>query len=231
MIYLRSSAFYLGLALSTIPYLFVALLVLVLPAKSRSRIIAGWAIFVTWWLKITCRLEHKLINPQNILQEPCVFASNHSSTWETIVTQTFLPTLAWVLKKELLRIPFFGWGLWATKPIAIDRQDGASAMEQVLAQGVEKFSEGRHVLIFPEGTRTQYGTTGFYKLGAAKLARAGDVVIVPIAHDAGKYWSTDSWLIKPGIIQCVVGSAITVGEKSDKDVMQEIKDWIVSQQL
>lgn len=231
MIYLRSILFYLGEGISTIPFLFIAMFALLFPAKTRSQMIAGWAVFVTWWLKVTCGLKHELINPENILDDPCVFASNHSSTWETITTQTFLPSLAWVLKKELLKIPFFGWGLWATGPIAIDRQDRATALDQVLKQGVEKFSEGRHVLIFPEGTRTSYGADTTYKRGAAKLARAGNVPIVPIAHDAGKYWSKDSLWIKPGTIQCIIGSAISVEGKNDIEVMAEIKEWIVGQNL
>lgn len=231
MIYLRSILFYIGEALSTIPFLFIAIIALVLPPKIRSRIISGWAVFVTWWLKVTCGLKHEIIHPENILEEPCVFASNHSSTWEAITTQTFLPSLAWVLKKELLKIPFFGWGLWATGPIAIDRNDRSTALDQVITQGKKKFLEGRHVLIFPEGTRTSYGEVGNYKMGAVKLARAGNVPIVPIAHDAGKYWSKDSLLIRPGTIRCVVGPAIHVGEKTDKEVTTQVKDWIIAQQL
>ncbi|MBX2849363.1 MAG: 1-acyl-sn-glycerol-3-phosphate acyltransferase [Acidiferrobacterales bacterium] len=231
MIYLRSILFYLGEALSTIPYLSIAILALAFPPKIRSWMIGGWAVFVTWWLKITCGLSHEIHNPENILEEPCVFACNHSSTWEAITSQTFLPTLAWVLKKELLKIPFFGWGLWATGPIAIDRKDRATALDQVITQGKQKFLEGRHVLIFPEGTRTRYGQVGHYKVGAAKLARAGNVPIVPIAHDAGKYWSKDSWLIRPGKIQCFIGPAIYPDGKSDAQVMAEVKNWITSQKL
>lgn len=231
MIYVRSILFYLGEALSTIPFMFISILALVLPPKIRSRMISGWAFFVTWWLRVICGLKHEIVNPENILEEPCVFASNHSSTWEAITTQTFLPSLAWVLKKELLKIPFFGWGLWATGPIAIDRNDRSTALDQVINQGKQKFSEGRHVLIFPEGTRTSYGVVGNYKMGAAKLARAGNVPIVPIAHNAGKYWSKDSLLIKPGTIRCIVGPAIYVGEKTDREVTAQIKDWIIAQGL
>lgn len=231
MIYVRSILFYLGEGLSTIPYLCIAIISLAFPPKLRSRVIGGWAVFVTWWLKVTCGLKHEIINPENIIEEPCVFASNHSSTWEAIVSQTFLPSLAWVLKKELLKIPFFGWGLWATGPIAIDRKDRATALDQVITQGKEKILEGRHVLIFPEGTRTRYGEVGNYKKGAAKLARAGNVPIVPIAHDAGKYWSKDSLWIKPGTIRCVIGPAIYLDDKTNKEVMSEVKNWIISQGL
>lgn len=202
-----------------------------LPPKLRSRIIAGWAVFVTWWLKICCGLDHKVINAENIPSTPCVFACNHQSTWESITTQTFLPPLAWVLKKELLKIPFFGWGLWATRPIAIDREDHTAARDQVITQGLQKIAEGRHVLIFPEGTRIKYGQAGKYKRGAVMLARQANVNIVPIAHDSGKYWSKSSWWIKPGTIQCVIGESINIDGLTDDEATAKIKAWIAAQDL
>jgi 1-acyl-sn-glycerol-3-phosphate acyltransferase len=231
MIYLRSILFYLGEALSTIPFFIISMVALPMPPKTRSWMIAGWAKFVTWWLKVTCGLSHEIIAAENIPEEPCVFASNHQSTWETITTQTFLPALAWVLKKELFRIPVFGWGLWATRPIAIDREDRTTARDQVVRQGQDKIKEGRHVLIFPEGTRTAYGEVGFYKKGAAMLARAADVEIVPIAHDAGKYWGRNSLWIAPGTIKCVIGPKISTKGKRDTEVTEEIKQWILDQNL
>lgn len=231
MIYFRSVLFYLGEALSTVPFFIIAMIALPMPAKTRSRLIAGWAMFVTWWLKVTCGLKYEVVGMENVPDEPCVFASNHQSTWETITLQTFLPPMAWVLKKELFIIPFFGWGLWATRSIAIDRKDRASARDQVTRQGQEKIKEGRYVLIFPEGTRTAYGEIGNYKRGASMLARAANVDIVPIAHNAGKYWERNSLWIKPGTIKCVIGPKITIGDKRDRDVTQEIKDWIVAQDL
>lgn len=231
MIYLRSALFYLGEGLSTLPFFVISMMAIVLPPKPRSRVIALWAHFVTWWLKITCGLKHECVGLENIPDQPCVFACAHQSTWETITTQTFLPPLAWVLKKELLKIPFFGWGLWASRPIAIDRQDQMNALDQVVSQGVEKLREGRYVLIFPEGTRIAYGKTVRYKKGAAKLAKAADVPVIPMALDAGKYWSVDSWLIKPGTIRCVIGEPIDVTGKDDMQVTNEIQSWIQAQGL
>lgn len=231
MIYIRSILFYLGEGLSTVPFLLVSILALLTPPQRRSKLIAGWAKFVTWWLKVTCGLSHKIEGLENIPSEPCVFACEHQSTWETITTQTFLPPLAWVLKKELLSIPVFGLGLRATGPIAIDRSDKKNALDQVVEQGIEKFKEGRYVLIFPQGTRTPYGESGRYKKGAAKLAIAADKLIIPIALDAGKYWSSESFWIKPGVIRCVFGEPISVAGKSDVQVTQEIQTWIEAQNL
>ena len=231
MIYIRSILFYLVEALSTIPFMFVSIFALAFKPVTRSWMIAGWAKFVTWWLRITCGLDHELEGMENIPDEPCVFACAHQSTWETITTQTFLPALSWVLKKELLSIPVFGLGLRATGPIAIDRSDKKNALDQVVEQGIEKFKEGRYVLIFPEGTRSPYGKSGRYKKGAAKLAIAAKKPIIPVAHDAGKYWSRDSWWIKPGTIRCIFGPPISVEGKTDIQVTEEIQHWIESQGL
>jgi len=231
MIYIRSILFYLGMALSTVPFFFVSLLALLFSPTTRSRLISGWAIFVTWWLKVTCGVKHSLEGMDNLPDSPCVIACAHSSTWETITTQTFLPPLAWVLKKELLRIPVFGIGLRATGPIAIDRSDKKNALDQVIEQGLQKFKEGRYVLIFPEGTRTPWGEKGRYKKGAAKLALAANVPIIPIAHDAGKYWSSNSYWIKPGNIRCIVGPAIEIEGKRQSELTAAIEHWILSQTL
>lgn len=209
----------------------VSIFALMFKPTTRSKMIAGWAKFVTWWLKITCGLKHEIIGMEHVPNEPCVFACAHSSTWETIATQTFLPPLAWVLKKELLNIPVFGIGLRATGPIAIDRKDSKNALDQVIEQGMDKFEENRYVLIFPEGTRTPWGKPGNYKKGAAKLAIAANRPIVPIAHDAGRYWSPDSWWIKSGTIKCVFGPPISIEGKTDTELTREVREWITNQQL
>jgi len=231
MMYLRTLLFYIGEALSTIPFFVISVFAMLTPPKRRSKLIAGWAHFVTWWLKVSVGLKHEVIGMENIPEQPCVFSCNHQSTWETITTQTFLPPLAWVLKKELLRIPVFGWGLWASGPIAIDRSDRSSALDQVVMQGIEKVKEGRHVLIFPQGTRQPYNQSGRYKKGAAKLALAANVDIVPIAHDAGKYWSSTSWWLKPGTIKCVIGPKIPIAGKTDTELTELTQAWIEEQGL
>ena len=231
MIYLRSILFYLGEALSTIPFTIISALVFFAPPTIRSRVIAGWAIFVVWWLRICCGLRHEVTGLENVPDTPCVFASNHQSTWETIATQTFLPPLAWVLKKELLKIPFFGWGLWMTRPIAIDRNDTKNALDQVVEQGKTKVKENRYVLVFPEGTRTPYGHKRMYKKGGARLAIEANVPVVPIAHNAGKFWSSTSLWIKPGVIQCKIGPVIDQTGKRDVELTEEIRQWIDAQQL
>ena len=231
MIYLRSILFYLGQALSVIPFFVISIFALAFKPTTRSKIIAGWARFVTVWLRWICGLSHVTEGMEHIPDEPCIFACAHSSTWETIATQTFLPPLAWVLKKELLNIPLFGLGLRATGPIAIDRSDSKNALDQVIDQGIEKFKENRYVLIFPEGTRAPWGKPSHYKKGAAKLAIAANKQIVPVAHNAGAFWSRDSFWIKPGQIRCVFGEPISVEGKTDTELTRQIRQWILAQEF
>jgi 1-acyl-sn-glycerol-3-phosphate acyltransferase len=229
MIYLRSAAFFLVYYLSTIPFLPIALVANFFEAKKRSHIISYWARFLLWWLKVTCNLKLEVSGLDNVPKGNCIYASNHQSEWEAIYMQTFLPPIAWVLKRELLMIPVFGWGLWITRPIAIDRSKNLNALEQVTRQGLDKIAEGRSVLIFPEGSRMPVDKPGKYKKGAARLARQADVPIVPIYHDAGKYWPKSSFLKYPGTVKCKIGKPISLADKTDVEVMQEVKDWIVAQ--
>lgn len=231
MIYFRSALFKIGQGLSLVPFCIIALLAIPLPPRLRSKVIASWSYFVTWWLKTTCGLRFKVIGLENIPEQPCVLVSNHQSDWETIIPQTFLPPMSWVLKKELLRIPFFGWGLWASRPIAIDRQDQMNALDQVVTQGKDRLNEGRHVLIFPEGTRMPYKKPGKYKRGGVKLARAANVQIVPIAHNAGKFWPRNSWLIRSGVVECRIGKPIALDISNDREITAQLKTWIEEQHL
>ena len=228
---IRSGLFLIGQITTLIPFSILSILVVPLPAPTRSRIISGWAHIVTWWLKITCNLKHEVSGLENIGDKPCVFICNHQSAWETIVLQTHLPPMAWVLKRELFRIPLFGWGLWASRPIAINRSQIRNALDQVVEQGKQKLAEGRWVLIFPEGTRMPYGKPGNYKAGGTKLAIEADVDIIPIAHNAGKYWKKNSFLRLPGTIQCRIGKPISSKGKTPKELVIEAKKWIEGQSL
>ncbi len=118
-----------------------------------------------------------------------------------------------------------------TRPIAIDRSDRKNALEQVVDQGKDKIKENRYVLVFPEGTRTPLGMERQYKKGGARLAIEADVPVVPIAHNAGRFWSSESFWIKPGVITCRIGPVISQKGKDDIGLTDEIKHWIKSQDL
>ena len=230
---IRSIIFLIDYSLLTIIYGSLSLLSWLLPPLVRHRFISYWTYISLIWLRITCGIRHEVSGKENFDKAlgPYVVLSKHQSTWETLFLQGQFWPASTVLKKELLQIPFFGWGLWATRPISIDRADRKNALDQVVEQGIEKIKEGRHILVFPEGTRTPYGQVGRYKKGAAKLASAAKVPIIPIAHNAGKYWSSTSFWIKPGTIRCIIGPEILTSGKREPDITGEIENWIKSQGL
>jgi 1-acyl-sn-glycerol-3-phosphate acyltransferase len=226
MIYIRSSLFLLGQLLAVVIYAPVAFAAYPLNPTTRSMIIGYWAYFVVWWLKVTCGLRHELRGAENIPRSPCVILSKHQSAWETIAFQTIFPPQAWVLKRELLRIPVFGWALAMTQPIAIDRREGVHALHSVAEQGVDRLRNGRFVVVFPEGTRVAPGERGRYNPGGAMLAVRAGVGVLPVAHNAGEFWPRHGFLKRPGVIQVVVGPMIDVEGKRAKKVSREAEQWI-----
>ena len=193
---------------------------------TRSRIIGYWAHFIVWWLKLTCGLSHTVEGSENIPDQPCIILSKHQSAWETIAFQTIFPPQAWVLKRELLWIPFFGWGLAMTQPIAIDRREGIKALDSVIKQGLDRLQQGRFVVVFPEGTRMAPGEQGRYNPGGAMLAVKAQTAVLPVAHNAGKFWPRHGFLKNPGVIKVVIGPLISVIEKRPKQINAESKQWI-----
>lgn len=138
----------------------------------------------------------------------------------------FLPPVAWVVKRELLWLPFFGWALALLRPIAINRQAGASAVKQILRQGVEHLRQGQWVLIFPEGTRTAPGERKPYNPGGAILAVHSGCPILPVAHNAGEFWPRGRFLKRPGTVQVVFGPLISSTGRKPQEVNQRVADWI-----
>ena len=202
------------------------MLAALLPYKPRYHLIAGWAYMMRWWLKVTCNLTHRVSGMENLPSEPHVMLAKHQSAWETIMFQTIFPPQAWVLKKELLKIPLFGWGLMASRPIAIDRSQNRKALDILVKQGTEKLAEGRSILIFPEGHRMAPGESGKYNPGGAMLAVKAGVKVVPVAHNAGLFWKRRGFLKYPGVIDLRIGPAIDTTDKKPRQVNEEAKAWI-----
>jgi 1-acyl-sn-glycerol-3-phosphate acyltransferase len=143
-------------------------------------------------------IRYRVLGRENIPAEPSVVLAKHQSAWETVGLQEVFPPLVFVLKKELLRVPFFGWGLAAMKMISIDRAAAKDALKQVFDQGRERLAAGYWVVIFPEGTRVAPGETERYKPGGAHLAVRSGAKVVPVAHNAGEIWKRSSFAISPG---------------------------------
>ncbi|QEP43071.1 1-acyl-sn-glycerol-3-phosphate acyltransferase [Ectothiorhodospiraceae bacterium BW-2] len=233
MLVIRSLLFYLGLALFTIPFtLLTTTLGWLLPFSLRRRVLGWWSIFALFWLKVTCQLNYRVIGRENIpTVQSAIILAKHQSAWETIAMQQILPTQTWVLKRELLWLPFFGWGLAMTRPVAINRTEGKKALKQVLEQGAQRLQQGIWLVVFPEGTRTAYGSReSRYAIGGAMLAAKTGTTVVPVAHNAGQFWPKDSFIKKPGTITLSIGPPIVADQKAAA-INQQAQEWIEAECL
>lgn len=227
MIFFRSLLFQLGMLMLTIIYGVLGFLVVPLPHSFRYKFFSGWAGGILFLLKWLCRLDYKITGLENLSKgKSCVLYSKHQSAWETISAIIILPTHTWVVKKELLRIPFFGWALKFLNCIAIDREGGRASLKKLIQQGTDALKQGHHVLIYPEGTRVAVGEARDYQVGGAMLAVRAGAPIVPIAHNAGSFWKKHGFLIRPGTIQVVIGSPIEVKDLHARELNTLAKQWI-----
>ncbi len=226
MVFLRSLIYFLGVVPLTIFYSFVGLLVFWLPFQQRFQIVSGWARINLRWLEFICGLSFRVEGVENIPEEPAIIVSNHQSAWETLALQQIFPPHVWVLKRELLWIPVFGWGLASLKPIAIDRKSGRLALKQVVEQGIERLKNHCWVVIFPEGTRLDPGKTRRYGKSAGLLAEKSDRPIVPVAHNAGLFWPRKGLLKKAGVITIQIGPVIRPEGKNAEALTTEVQEWI-----
>lgn len=225
-LWFRSACFALGLAVTTVVYGVVAIFVLPLPPASRFAIVASWARVNLWWLEKTCKLRPVVEGLENIPRTPTIVFCKHESAWETLYLNLLFRPQVWVLKRELLWIPFFGWGLATLRPIAINRQAGRTAVEQVIQQGKERLQAGYWVVIFPEGTRIAPGKQGRYKMGGAKLAEHTGYPVLPVAHNAGDFWPRNSFRKRPGTIRLVIGPALDTSGLDAKEINERSAAWI-----
>lgn len=226
MLFLRSLLFLLGQIITAPIFTLIALLSLPLNPLTRNVLISGWARSMLWWLRITCNIRHQITGLENIPNTPSIILAKHQSAWETLAFQSIFPTQVYVLKRELLLIPIFGWGLAMSSPIAIDRSAGRDALKKLVANGKARLDKGFWVVIFPEGTRKAPGEHGKYHIGGAWLATHTQTQAVPVAHNAGEYWAKNSFIKKPGIIQIHIGKAIqTTGLKADV-LNKQVEHWI-----
>lgn len=201
------------------------------PVSKRTRLVAigqHWARSILWALKVLCGIDYRIVGEGTLSgRRGFVVVSNHQSAWETIALATILPVhQTWVLKEELLRIPFFGWALRRCEPIAIKRQDRRRAMRQLLQMGRERISQGDCVVIFPEGTRVAPGTYKRFGLGSALLAASAGAAIVPIAHNAGYFWPRQTLAKRVGTIDVVVGPAIEAADQEPQAINGQVEQWI-----
>ncbi|MBS0543395.1 MAG: 1-acyl-sn-glycerol-3-phosphate acyltransferase [Proteobacteria bacterium] len=223
---IRSILFAILLAVITVPYALVAMLIFWLPPMTRHRVITSWVPIMMWVIRHVLGIRYRLIGAENIPPGPAVVLSKHQSAWETIALQQIFPPLCYVLKRELLRVPFFGWALAQIPGIAIDRGAGKDALTQVIEQGRARLKEGLWVVVFPEGTRVAPGAMRRYKPGGAFLAKRAGVPVVPVAHNAGEFWRRNAFLKWPGEVVVSIGPVIDVKGVKVEQINSRAEDWI-----
>ena len=233
MIFIRSTLFAVFLLVFTPIWSVLCMLAFpFLSAENRYRFIGLWnkvVIFLLWHL---CGIHYEIRGMEHmreVLDQPVIILSKHQSAYETIAYIALLPKqLCFVFKRELLWIPFFGWALALLKMIHINRANKQTAALSVASQGRKRLSEGKWIMLFPEGTRTPRGSTKPYRKGGARLASATGALVIPIAHNAGSVWPKNSFLKQPGTVIFSIGPAITSTGKSGEALQQEVEGWIES---
>jgi len=224
---IRALIYQLILIITVIPYSFACLLWAPLPLDWRYRLTRGWPRFAIWCARWVLGIRWEIQGLENLPPHAAVILSKHQSAWETMFYVSYLPMqVCFVYKKELHRVPFFGWGLALLRMIPIDRKQGRNAMAQVTRIGGQRLQEGRWPLLFPEGTRIAPGKTGRYKAGGAILAHAHQADIVPIAVNSGECWPRNALIKTPGLITVSIGPVISTKNISADEANLKTQQWI-----
>jgi 1-acyl-sn-glycerol-3-phosphate acyltransferase len=223
---LRSVLFLLGALAITAPFGILVPAGRLFGAEAPFTLARLYTKVMLRWVEVSCGIRYEVAGWEHVPKTPVVIMAKHQSAWETIFIESAFPSQCWIVKKELLWLPFVGWGLMAIRAIAIDRSSGSSAREQIVEQGAERLREGHWVTIFPEGTRVAPGTRGRYGIGGSLLATRTGTPILPIAHNAGEVWPRYAFRKHAGTVRVVIGPVI---DPEGMDVLQAknaVEDWI-----
>lgn len=236
MLLFQTLTFYFLLALMTVLWSSFGMLVgMLLPFNVRYRVInQAWAYQAIWLARWITGIRYELIGRENIPDQPCVILAKHQCTWETFYFSALFAPLSQVIKRELLRVPFWGWSMALLKPIAINRGNPKAALKQLASEGEDRLNDGLWVLIFPEGTRVPYGQMGKFSRGGAAMAVNAGLPVLPIAHNAGKCWPRDTWIKQPGTIQIVVGAPMYAegsGPRAIAELNERAYHWVRERQI
>ncbi len=229
---LRSALFVLFMAVTVIPWgTAVVLVSSVMRGDRLYWMCAGWLGTAIWGARVICGVKARVQGMDNLprsgTNEAVVLLSKHQSTWETFAFPTLMShPLAYVFKRELLYVPFFGWAMGRLDMIHIDRSKRAEAWNKVAAQGTELAKRGIWVIMFPEGTRIERGQRGSYKSGGTRLAIATGQPVVPIAVTSAVCWPRKSFLLRPGVIDVSIGKPIPSTGREPEELMREVETWI-----
>lgn len=226
LVKIRTIMFYFFWTLVSIFWTCLIVISCVLPFRWRHRLATQWSDITLFLLRIICGVRYEVQGEAHIPHQAVVIVMNHQSTWETIFAPQLQRQQTWVMKRELLWIPFFGWAMALLRPIAINRAHKREAMRQIIAQGEKHIQQGFSIVMFPEGHRFPVDAPIHFKLGAVKLASALELSILPIAHNAGKCWSRGGW-IHAGMIRVQIGKSVQLAQDSDvSEINQMLQQWV-----
>ena len=223
---LRSGLFAAFQIVITPPFAVISLLTFQFDPFKRYRVITTWTRLVLWGAETICGIRYRVLGAENVPAQACVVLSKHQSAWETLAFQVIFPPQVYVIKRELLWIPFFGWGLAMLSPVAIDRTAGMRALKQMLAQGKDRIARGFWIIVFPEGTRIAPGARGTYQTGGAAIAVHAGAPVLPVAHNAGTCWGRHAFRKYPGTITVSIGKPIDSRGKKADALTREVETWI-----
>lgn len=225
----RNLLFDAAVVLVTIPFgIILGVAGFVLPLKTRFWLVKCWRRCFTFFERHILGIRVEVIGAEHIPAQPCIIISNHQSAWETVGLQTLFSPCVFVLKEELLKIPFFGWGLSAVKMIAIDREASKKALKKVTEQGIDRLQSGISVVVFPEGTRAEANSLLDFQIGGAYLASKSNAPVIPVAHNAGTVWPKGASIKGPGVIRVVIGEPIMPGLRP-QELNERVESWMRQQ--
>jgi 1-acyl-sn-glycerol-3-phosphate acyltransferase len=234
MALLRSVIHALWMLVTVIPY---ALAIVLLSPFARPytlyKIARGWLRQVMVGLKVICGVHWRVQGWDNLppgVTSPAILLVKHQSTLETFLIPTLMPhPLAYVFKRELIYIPFFGWAIGRLDMVHIDRSQRAQAFNKVVEQGKRLLAQGTWVIMFPEGTRIPRGQAGTYKSGGTRLAVATGAPVIPIAVSSARCWPRKSMIKYPGLVEVSIGKPIPSEGRAADELMREVEAWIESE--
>ncbi len=227
--FLRSTVFAFGQGGALVVFSVLGQFTRLFSFGTRYNFMRYWARFCLIWLRWTCGVRYQLHGKENIdPKQAGLILARHESAWETLALQEIFPRQAYVLKKELLKIPFFGWGMALLNPIAIDRAAGRKALTQLVSEGKSRLEQGDWVVIFPEGTRMPSQQLGKIHGGGALLATKAKAPVYFVAHNAGEHWAKNSFIKRPGVIDIYISPPLDVTDMSALEINQKVASWFTS---
>ncbi|TFW19717.1 1-acyl-sn-glycerol-3-phosphate acyltransferase [Massilia arenosa] len=229
-LFLRSFLFVTIMVVATATWVWVCLLAAPFKYNTRYWVTSRWNHFCIWLAKVLCGIRYEIKGFENLPDTPAILLSKHQSAWETVFMIKAMPRpLVYVFKREILWIPFFGWGMALLRMIPINRSQGRNAFQQVVTQGKRRLADGQWIIMFPEGTRIPVGQKGKYKSGGTRLAVETRTAVVPIALNSGECWPKNSFVKRPGVVTVSIGKPISPENHTAESLMQEVENWIESE--